>query len=74
MQTIIGWLAFGLCVTGNTMVILKKRYGYLVWFIGTGIWTTFALMRGDYPQFAMFLVYEALNLWGFFKWKGIDKT
>lgn len=67
LTKVFGWMATILCVTGNTLVV-KKTNGYLIWFLGTGILTVLAFNRQEWSQVALFLVYEGLNVWGFFKW------
>ena len=69
---VFGWTATILCVTGNTLVV-KKINGYLVWFLGTGILTVLAFTRQEWSQVALFIVYEALNIWGFIKWRKENK-
>jgi membrane protein implicated in regulation of membrane protease activity len=63
----IGWIATILCIIGNSLVIAKKN-GFLVWFIGTGLLLILALLRQDWSQAFLFLIYEGLNVFGFIKW------
>lgn len=65
----ISWLAFVLAVLGNILVILKIRSAFVVWSIANAAWIYLAIGRGDIAQVALFTVYIALNLWGFYRWK-----
>jgi membrane protein implicated in regulation of membrane protease activity len=63
----IGWIATILCIIGNVAVV-KKKNGFLVWFIGTGLLLILALLRKDWSQAFLFLVYEGINIFGYISW------
>jgi len=65
---VIGWIAALLCIIGNIMVV-AKRNGFLIWFIGTGILLILALIDKNWSQVFLFTVYELINLAGYVKWK-----
>lgn len=67
MITFFSWLATALCILGNIFVI-KKKNGFLIWFIGTGIMLVLAVMRNDWSQTFLFTIYEIINIKGFIEW------
>lgn len=68
MITFFSWLATALCILGNIFVI-KKKNGFLIWFIGTGIMLVLAVMRNDWSQAFLFTIYEIINIKGFIEWR-----
>jgi membrane protein implicated in regulation of membrane protease activity len=66
--TALGWLSTILCLLGNLFVVRKKN-GFLIWFIGTGIMLVLAILRKDWSQTTLFTIYEIINLWGYFSWR-----
>lgn len=63
----IGWIAALLCIIGNLLVI-KKYNGFLVWFVGTGILLILAILKKDWYQVFLFLIYEIINIFGYITW------
>jgi membrane protein implicated in regulation of membrane protease activity len=70
--TTLGWIATILCLLGNLFVV-KKKNGFLIWFIGTAIMLILAILRKDWSQTTLFTIYEGINLWGYFSWKKQEK-
>jgi|GEM_PF-4091665 len=68
MITFFSWLATALCILGNIFV-MKKKNGFMIWFIGTGIMLVLAIMRKDWSQAILFTIYEIINIKGFFEWR-----
>lgn len=64
----IGWIATLLCIIANLLVV-KKRNGFLLWFVGTGILLILALLDCNWSQVFLFLTYEIINIFGYVKWK-----
>jgi membrane protein implicated in regulation of membrane protease activity len=65
---VIGWIATLLCIIANLLVV-KKRNGFLLWFVGTGILLILALLDCNWSQVFLFLTYEIINIFGYVKWK-----
>lgn len=68
MINTFGWIATIFCLLGNLLVVRKKN-GFLIWSIGTGIMLVLAIMRKDWSQTVLFAIYEGINLFGFISWK-----
>lgn len=68
MATIASWIATILCIIGN-LLVMKKKNGFLIWFIGTGIVLVLAVMRNDWSQAFLFTIYEIINIKGFIEWR-----
>lgn len=68
MITFFSWLATALCILGNIFV-MKKKNGFMIWFIGTGIMLVLAIMRKDWSQAILFTIYEIINIKGFLEWR-----
>ncbi len=68
MITFFSWLATALCILGNIFV-MKKKNGFLIWFIGTGIMLVLAVTRNDWSQAFLFTIYEIINIKGFIEWR-----
>ena len=69
----IGWIASILCIIGNIAVI-KRKNGFLIWFVGTGILLILSLLRQDWSQVFLFFIYEILNISGYLSWKNEKKN
>jgi membrane protein implicated in regulation of membrane protease activity len=69
----IGWIAALLCIIGNLLVI-KKYNGFLVWFVGTGILLILAILKKDWYQVFLFLIYEIINIFGYITWSRDNKN
>mgnify|MGYP001321331202 CR=1 FL=1 len=69
MIIFLSWIATILCILGNILVVVKKKNGFLIWFIGTGILLVLAIMRKDWSQAILFTIYEIINIKGFFEWR-----
>lgn len=66
---VLSAIAFALSIAGNIMVILKKRYGFLVWCASNALWIVINLMSApNWFQIMMFLVYTGFNIQGFLYW------
>jgi hypothetical protein len=68
MLIFLSWIATILCILGNILVV-KKKNGFLIWFIGTGILLVLAITRKDWAQAFLFIIYEFINIKGFVDWK-----
>lgn len=68
MLIFLSWIATILCILGNILVV-KKKNGFLIWFIGTGILLVLAIIRKDWAQVFLFTIYEFINTKGFVDWK-----
>jgi hypothetical protein len=68
MIIFLSWIATALCILGNIFVV-KKKNGFLIWFVGTGIMLVLAIMRKDWAQASLFTIYEIINIKGFFEWR-----
>ena len=69
MIIFLSWIATILCILGNILVVVKKKNGFLIWFIGTGILLVLAIMRKDWAQTFLFTIYEFINMKGFADWR-----
>jgi len=70
--TILGWIATILCIMANYLVV-KKKNGFLIWLIGTGILLFLAWLRKDWSQVFLFTIYQYLNLTGYLNWRKEEK-
>ena len=70
---IMSWIATIYSIVGNIGVIYRKLWGMWVWTIGSSIWIIYSILRKDYAQLVMFLIYTLLNLWGIVQWSKYNK-
>lgn len=63
----IGWIAALLCIIANILVV-KKKNGFLLWFIGTGILLILAIIDKNWSQVFLFTIYQGINIFGYVKW------
>lgn len=71
---IMSVLALIASLTGNTMINLKKKAGFIVWIASNVMWIVVNLMgTPNIPQIAMFIVYMALNVHGYVTWTRAKK-
>ncbi len=68
----IGWIATLLCIIGN-LAVIKKKNGFLVWFAGTGLLLILAIIRQDWSQVFLFIIYEIINIYGYLEWSNEKK-
>jgi membrane protein implicated in regulation of membrane protease activity len=69
----IGWIAALLCIIGNLLVI-RKFNGFLIWFVGTGVLLILAILKKDWYQVFLFLIYEIINIFGYITWSRDNKN
>lgn len=61
-------------IVGNSLVNLKNKWGYPVWIVSNVFWIAVNFIDHlNVPQVLMYLIYSALNVWGFIAWSKKDK-
>lgn len=64
----MSWFALILSLSGNVLVIKKRRSGFAYWTLANVIWFADALRRGDCAQATLWTVYLVLSVWGWMSW------
>lgn len=64
----LAWIAAGLSVGGNVLVIMKSRWGYAMWFLANCYWIVHNWLAGEWALAVLFVVYAALSLVGWAAW------
>jgi len=64
----MSWCALILSLSGNVLVIRKRRVGFAYWTLANVFWFADALRRGDCAQAALWAVYLVLAVWGWMSW------
>ena len=81
MVLVLSILAALFSISGNVLVVFKKRIAFIIWSIGNIFWCAESII-GDFnvPLVLMNICYFALNIIGFIEWtknrkahKAIDK-
>lgn len=77
MSTVVTVLSiFGLVstISGNVLINFRRRIGFLVWIIGNVLWILVNVF-GTFNVFMviMYVLYAALNVDGWIRWKKIQK-
>jgi len=66
----LGWPLSGLGILGSILNIYKKKLGFIIWSIGNIGWMVLAIWIPPFrPQLPLWLVFTALNMVGYFKWR-----
>ena len=58
-----------LSLTGNVLLIFKKRIAFWIWSIGNAAWILSGIRPLNLPLIIMNVVYVILNIIGFYHWK-----
>ena len=67
---VVSLVALVLSLSGNILINFKKRFGFVVWFLSNVCWIVVNLLgKPNWLQIIMFIVYMALNVQGWLKWK-----
>lgn len=77
MSTVVTVLSiFGLVstISGNVLINFRRRIGFLVWIVGNILWILVNVF-GTFNVFMviMYVLYAALNVDGWIRWKKIQK-
>ena len=63
-----GWVATGLSLSGNWLVIKLNPLGFILWTIANVILITRFTKSKDWSQVVLFLAYTAMNVVGILEW------
>ncbi|MEI8350070.1 MAG: nicotinamide mononucleotide transporter [Candidatus Omnitrophota bacterium] len=63
------WLLTALSIVGVVLNIQKNRSCFKIWVFTNASWCVYDFLIKAYAQSFLFLVYTALAVWGFVKWK-----
>ena len=56
-------------LSGNLLIMLKKRIGWVTWIIGNILWILYNFITEfNLPMVLMYLVYLIINIIGFIAW------
>ena len=70
---ILGHIATLWLVTGTSMLSMKNRLGWLVRAVGQVLWILIGAIMGMTSIWIWGLVFVAMDIWGYFKWKKNDE-
>lgn len=68
----ISIIATVLSLSGNLLVNLKRKSGFVVWILSNIVWVYIAMHVPNYPQAIMFMCYALLNVHGYLSWSRGD--
>lgn len=75
MVTVLSVVSTVLALTGNLLVNLKKKIGFVIWILSNIGWIVVNIVgEMNYPMVFMYLVYVVLNIQGFVHWKRTEKN
>ena len=61
-------------LSGNVLVVYKKRMGWLIWLLSNVFWVLVNFAgEMNVPMVMMYLVYAIINVTGFIKWGRKEK-
>lgn len=65
-----GWILSGVSILGSILNVYKKKVCFIVWNIGNLGWIILGLLVPTIrPQLPLWLVFSAINIWGYLQWK-----
>lgn len=74
MVLFLSMIALILSLTGNVLVNLRHKMGFVIWSIANVFWITANLISTlNIPQILMFIAYLGLNIHGFIIWNRKEK-
>lgn len=62
------WIVTLAAVVGNVLNVRRSRWCFIVWAVTNTCFICHNLAIGEYAQAALFGVYLALSVWGWFAW------
>lgn len=65
---IISFICAIVSIVGNFMVVKKNKWGLLVWTLTNIFLIPINIYFQNYGLAFQFLIYSAINIYGFFKW------
>lgn len=70
MVLVLSILAALFSISGNVLVVFKKRIAFIIWSIGNIFWCAESII-GDFniPLVLMNICYFALNIIAFYEWR-----
>jgi len=63
------WALAALSIVGVILNIRHKKICFIVWMASNGSWAIIDYRAGLYAQSALFVVYFALAVWGWWAWR-----
>ena len=70
---VMSFAALVLSLAGNALINFRKRIGFFVWILSNVALIAVNMMgTPNWSKIAMFVVYVALNVHGWFKWGKIE--
>ena len=69
LLNIVSFCAFLLSISGNLLVNLRKKSGFVLWIVSNALWILVNFIGPtNWSQVALFVVYALLNVHGYIKW------
>lgn len=67
----LSFIAFLLSISGNLLVNLKRKSGFVLWIVSNVFWIAVNFIGPtNWSQVALFVIYALLNVHGYIKWSG----
>lgn len=71
----INWLASGLTLLGNIVLIKYKTWKtFIIFFIGNSLYVYYWTVKKEWPTLILVLIFICMNIWGLIKWKKDSKN
>lgn len=65
----ITWFVTFVSIIGTFLNVKRSKAGFIVWTFTNGFWAAYDYYLGAYAQSALFTVYMAFSLWGWWEWR-----
>jgi hypothetical protein len=67
---LISWVASGLTLLGNIVLIKTKAwYCFLIFMVGNGMFVYYWAVKHEWPTMILCSIFFITNVWGIVKWK-----
>lgn len=63
------WGVTGVSLVGTVANLYRRWWCFPLWVVSNAAWAAYDIYKGAYPQVALMVVYAALAIWGWQKWK-----
>lgn len=70
----IAWIASILSIAGAILNARKMKIGFVIWIISNLIWAGLSIVKKDYAQTLVWLVYTVISIYGLCKWSEDKKA
>lgn len=66
---VLGWVATTFSLIGVVLNARKSIWCWFVWCLANTLWTDIAIVRHDWPQVLLWVVFTVANVYGWWEWR-----